>query len=579
VSTVDPHIYKFGEFRIEAAKRMLLRNGDTVALTPKVFDTLLHLVQRGGETVDKDALMRAVWPDTVVEENNLNQNISTLRRVMEERPGKSRFILTVPGKGYRFVASVEVIAGLAETPLHATIAVLPFENLSADAEREYLCDGLTEETIVALGQIDPSYLNVIGRTSAMAYKRTTKTASEIGRELNASYLIEGSLRAEAERLRITSRLIRVCDQVQVWSSSFDSEPVSMLAFQRELSAAIAEQVRRRLLPERLNALERRHTRNAEAYDLYLRGRYLWHQLTPATTRRAAEHFTRATQLDPEYALAWSGLADVYSASPINGDAPTLAVWPRAREAVAHALRAEPNLAEVQASVGFLKFWLDWEWRDAEAAFRAAIELDPNYPLPHRMLGILYSYLDRREEAKLAIGRARELDPLLAVHHALSAQVAFVGRDYEAAVQFARQAITIDPGFWVGRFQLAQALAEMGEPGPVFEALDEAGKISGGNSKVISLRGYLLGRIGRTAEAQDVLNTLEAISRERFVPPYALALVHAGLGQHPEALKWLEHALEKRDVHLTFLTVDPKWDLLRGNPAFDVLLERCQFSAN
>lgn len=579
MSTVDPHIYKFGEFRIEAAKRMLLRNGDTVALTPKVFDTLLHLVQRGGETVDKDALMRAVWPDTVVEENNLNQNISTLRRVMEERPGKSRFILTVPGKGYRFVASVEVIAGLAETPLHATIAVLPFENLSADAEREYLCDGLTEETIVALGQIDPSYLNVIGRTSAMAYKRTTKTASEIGRELNASYLIEGSLRAEAERLRITSRLIRVCDQVQVWSSSFDSEPVSMLAFQRELSAAIAEQVRRRLVPERLNALERRHTRNAEAYDLYLRGRYLWHQLTPATTRRAAEHFTRATQLDPEYALAWSGLADVYSASPINGDAPTLAVWPRAREAVAHALRAEPNLAEVQASVGFLKFWLDWEWRDAEAAFRAAIELDPNYPLPHRMLGILYSYLDRREEAKLAIGRARELDPLLAVHHALSAQVAFVGRDYEAAVQFARQAITIDPGFWVGRFQLAQALAEMGEPGPVFEALDEAGKISGGNSKVISLRGYLLGRIGRTAEAQDVLNTLEAISRERFVPPYALALVHAGLGQHPEALKWLEHALEKRDVHLTFLTVDPKWDLLRGNPAFDVLLERCQFSAN
>jgi TolB-like protein len=263
--------------------------------------------------------MRAVWPDTVVEENNLNQNISTLRRVLEERRGESRFILTVPGKGYRFVANVEVITGLAETPLHATIAVLAFENLSANAEREYLCDGLTEETIVALGQIDPGYLNVIGRTSAMVYKRTTKTASEIGRELKASYLIEGSLRAEVERLRITSRLIRACDQVQVWSSSFDSEPVSMLAFQRELSAAIAEQVRRRLSPERLNALERRHTRNAEAYDLYLRGRYLWHQLTPATTRRAAEHYTRATQLDPEYALAWSGLTDGYSASPINGD--------------------------------------------------------------------------------------------------------------------------------------------------------------------------------------------------------------------------------------------------------------------
>ncbi len=578
MSGVDLHIYKFGEFRIEAAKRMLLRNGDPVGLTPKVFDTLLHLVQRPGETVEKEELMRAVWPDTAVEENNLNQNISALRRVMEGAQDKGRYILTVPGKGYRFIASVEVIEGVAaETALRATIAVLPFENLSADAEREYLCDGLTEETIVALGQIDPEYLSVIGRTSAMAYKRTVKTAGEIGRELNISYLIEGSLRAEAGRLRITSRLIRTRDQVQVWSASYDSEPGSMLAFQRELSAAIAEQVRRRLSPERLHALGRRQTRNAEAYDLYLRGRFLWHQLTPATTRRAAEHFTRATEIDPRYALAWSGLADGYSASPINGDAPTLAVWPRARDAVAHALHAGANLAEVQASLGFLKFWLDWEWRGAEAAFQAAIELDPNYPLPHRMLGILYSYLGRREEAKAAIRRARELDPLLGVHHALSAQVAFVGRDYAEAAQFARQAIAIDPEFWVGHFQLAQALVEMGETDAAFEALRQAGLSSGGNSKVISLRGYLFGRLGRAAEALEVLKTLEAISRGRYVPPYAMALVHAGLGQKGDALDWLKRGLENRDVHLTFLSVDPKWDGFRGDAGFVELLARCQFT--
>jgi TolB-like protein/Tfp pilus assembly protein PilF len=578
MSGADLHIYKFGEFRVEAAKRVLLRNGDPVGLTPKVFDTLLHLVRRPGETVEKEELMRAVWPDTIVEENNLNQNISALRRVMEGAEGKRRYILTIPGKGYRFIASVEVIEGVAaETASRATIAVLPFENLSADAEREYLCDGLTEEMIVALGQIDPEYLNVIGRTSAMAYKRTTKTAAEIGRELNASYLIEGSLRAEAGQLRITSRLIRARDQVQVWSASYDSEPGSLLAFQRELSAAIAEQVRRRLSPERLHALERRQTRKAEAYDLYLRGRYLWHQLTPATTRRAADHFTRATEIDPGYALAWSGLADNYSASPINGDAPTLAVWPKAREAVAHALHAGSNLAEVQASLGFLKFWLDWDWRGAEAAFRQAIELDPNYPLPHRMLGILYSHLGRYEEAAPAIGRARELDPLLAVHHALSAQVAFVGRDYPAAVQLARQAIAIDPEFWVGHLQLAQPLAEMGETDAAFEALRQAGLASGGNSKVIGLRGYLFGKQGRVAEAQEVLKTLEAISRERYVPPYAMALVHAGLGQHGEALEWLERGLEKRDVHLTFLPVDPKWDGLRGDAGFGGLLARCDFS--
>jgi TolB-like protein/Tfp pilus assembly protein PilF len=578
MSGADLHIYKFGEFRVEAAKRVLLRNGDPVGLTPKVFDTLLHLVRRPGETVEKEELMRAVWPDTIVEENNLNQNISALRRVMEGAEGKGRYILTIPGKGYRFIASVEVIEGVAaETASQATIAVLPFENLSADAEREYLCDGLTEEMIVALGQIDPEYLSVIGRTSAMAYKRTTKTAAEIGRELNASYLIEGSLRAEAGQLRITSRLIRARDQVQVWSASYDSEPGSLLAFQRELSAAIAEQVRRRLSPERLHALERRQTRNAEAYDLYLRGRYLWHQLTPATTRRAADHFTRATEIDPGYALAWSGLADNYSASPINGDAPTLAVWPKAREAVAHALHAGSNLAEVQASLGFLKFWLDWDWRGAEAAFRQAIELDPNYPLPHRMLGILYSHLGRYEEAAPAVGRARELDPLLAVHHALSAQVAFVGHDYPAAVQLARQAIAIDPEFWVGHLQLAQSLAEMGETEAAFEALRQAGLTSGGNSKVIGLRGYLFGKQGRVAEAQEVLKTLEAISRERYVPPYAMALVHAGLGQHGEALEWLERGLEKRDVHLTFLPVDPKWDGFRGDAGFVGLLARCDFS--
>jgi DNA-binding winged helix-turn-helix (wHTH) protein/tetratricopeptide (TPR) repeat protein len=576
MSSTDLHIYKFGEFRIEAAKRMLLRDGGAVPLTPKVFDTLLHLVQRHGDTVDKEELMRAVWPDSIVEENNLNQNVSALRRVLGERRGESRYILTVPGKGYRFIASVEVIEGAVAGTPRATIAVLPFENLSADAEREYFGDGLTEETIAAVGQIDPEYLSVIGRTSVMAYKRTNKTAGEIGRELNASYLIEGSLRAEGGRLRIMSRLIRVRDQVQVWSASHDGQPGSLLTFQRELSAAIAEQVRLRLSPERMDALGRRQTQNAQAYDLYLRGRYLWHQLSPATTRRAAEHYMRATELDPDYALAWSGLADGFSASPINGDASPLAVWPRAREAVMQALRAEPNLAEVQGSLGFMRFWLDWDWRGAEEAFRKAIELDPNYPLPHRMLGILFSYLGRREEAKKAIGRARELDPLLAVHHALSAQVAFFGRDYDAAQRFARQAIAIDPEFWVGHMQLAQALAETNETDAAFDSLENAERTSGGNSKVLGLRGYLFGRLGRVDGAQEVMKTLEAISRERYVPPYAMALVHAGLGENREALGWLERGLEAHDVHLTFLPADAKWDRLRGDAGFSDLVARCRF---
>ncbi len=213
------------------------------------------------------------------------------------------------------------------------------------------------------------------------------------------------MRSEGGRVRIISRLIRVPDQVQLWSTSYDSEPGSMLEFQREISAAIGERVRLQFSPERLSAITRRQTRNAEAYDLYLRGRYFWNQLSPATTRRASEFFARATKLDPQYALAWSGLADAYTASPINGDAPPLTVGPLAREAAEHAVIADPRLAECQASAGFVKFWLDWKWPTAVAAFRRAIDLDPHYPLAHRLLGIVLAHLGRTRRRGMPMPRA------------------------------------------------------------------------------------------------------------------------------------------------------------------------------
>jgi TolB-like protein/Flp pilus assembly protein TadD len=572
-------IYRFGDFRVEASKRKLLQNGEPAPLTPKVFDTLLHLVAHHGELVEKDELMRAIWPRTVVEENNLSQNIAALRRVLQDRHGENRYIVTVPGHGYQFVADVEVIdEGPLEPPAQTMLAVMPFENLSADPGREYLADGLTEETIAALGQVDPDHLGVISRTSVLPYKHTTSTVADIGRELHASYLVEGSLRAESGRLRITARLVRVWDQIQVWSASFDSEPRSMLEFQRELAGVIAQQVRLQLAPKRLAALANRQTQNAQAYDLYLRGRHFWHGLTPATTRDALEHYRRATTLDPGYALAWAGIADAYSASPINGDAEPSKVWPMAREAVAHAVRAHPDLAEVQASRGFLKFWLDWDWPEAERAFRRAIELDPNYALPHRMLGLLYSHLGRPQESLPAIRRARELDPLLAVHHALSAQVAFAARDFALAAQFARQALVVDPDFWIGHFQLAQASAELGEYEVAERALSDAGRSSGDNSKVAALRGYLRARLGRRRDAEQELRALIALSRERYVPSCAIALVCVGLREFDEAALWLENACKARDVHLAFLPIDSKWDDFRADRRFKAVLNHCGFVA-
>ncbi len=575
----DPNsTFRFGDFELDVGAYELRRKGTPVRLERQPMDLLILLLERRHQLVQRAYIVERLWGTGVFVdvETGVNTAVRKIRQALHTADTPD-FVETVPGKGYRFIANVEVVEkALPDARVPVILAVLPFKNLGSDPEREYLADGLTEETIAALGQIDPEHLRVIGRTSVMTYKQGNKTLAEIGRELSAAYLIESSVRAESGRLRITCRLIRVEDQVQIWSASYDSAPSSMIEFQSELSTAIAEQIRLRLSPERLSALARRHTRDAEAYDLYLRGRYFWNQLSPVTTKRAMEYYAQATVRDPEYALAWSGIADAYSTSPINGDAFPLQVWPRARDAAGHAIAAEPQLPETQTSLGFVKFWFDWEWGAAEAAFRKSVELDSSYSLAHRMLGILLGHMGRHDEATRSVRRARELDPLNSANHALSAQVAFAARDFSAAVQFARQAVMIDPEFWIGNFQLAQAYEQLGGTDLALDALNKAGRFSGGNSKAIALRGYILAKVGKTTEAQEALNTLEAVSRERFIPPHAMALVHAGLGHRDAALEWLERALEARDVHLIVAAIDPKWDSFRADARFQSVMRRCGF---
>ena len=574
-----PASFRFGEYELDVAGYALRRAGRPVRLERRPMDLLILLVERRGQLVSRADIVQRLWGDGVFVdvETGVNTAMRKVRQALRDPAEKPAIVETVSGKGYRFVAEVEVAGGAppaTEPPARVTVAVLPFENLSRDPEREYLADGLTDETIAVLGQVDPEHLGVIGRTSVMAYKRTTKPVAEIGRELEAAYVVESSVRAEGARLRITSKLIRVRDQVQVWADSYDSEPVRMLAFQRELSAVIAEQIRRRLSPERLTALARRQTRNAEAYDLYLRGRHLWNHFTPPTTRRAIECFERATAVDPGYGLAWSGLADAFSAAPMNGDAAPLQVWPRARAAAAQAVRAEPELAEAQASAGLEAFWLEWDWPAAEAALRRAIALDASYAFAHRQLGIVLAFAGRHDEAARAMRRGRELDPLNSMQHALSAQVAFLARRYEEAVEFARQAAVVDE-LWIGSYQLAQASERMGRDELALEALESATR-PGGNSKAVALRGYIFAKQGRTREAEDVIGTLEATAREKFVPPYAVALVRAGIGQMEQVVEALHHAREVHDGHLALVAADPKWDALRDEPRIQEMIAACRF---
>jgi TolB-like protein/DNA-binding winged helix-turn-helix (wHTH) protein/Flp pilus assembly protein TadD len=607
-----------GSYYVEPSLNSITGPAGPTRLEPKIMQVLVCLAAHAGHVVSKEHLMRTVWADTFVGDDVLTRAISELRRTFGDDVKEPRFIQTIPKGGYRLIASVSPTAAELAGPAHdshdaavrrrwawsawvtvlaavatvacvvwywkgvgtqrprVTIAVLPFEHLGGDPERRYVTEGLTEETTAMLGQIDPEHVSVIGRTSTRLYKATNKSVVEIGRELGVEYLVEGSVRTEQGRLRVTSKLIRVRDQVQVWADSYDSESDSLLDVQQDLSTAIARQIHLRVSPARLSVLSRRHSRNAEAYDLYLRGRHLWHQFTAQTNRRAVEFYVRATQLDPEYALAWSGLADAYTASPINADAASLEIAPRARDAAARAVQYGPNLAETQTSLGLVRFWLDWNWPAAEAALRNAISLDSSYSEAPRVLGIVLAYLGRHDEAGAAMRRARELEPLFPMEHALSAHVAFAARDYTSGLQFARHASVLGPQFWIGQLQLAQLYEQVGDDYSARQALRITEQFSDANTKMLSLRGYLLSKLGRTSEAREVLSTLETVARERYVPPYSMALVRAGLGDRDAALQWLERAFQVRDVHLVFLVVDPKWDPYRADPRFEALLARCGF---
>jgi len=412
--------------------------------------------------------------------------------------------------------------------------------------------------------------------STKGYKHSGKSVAEIARLLGAEYLIVGSVQVENHRVRITSNLLRVRDQVQVWSGSYDREPVSMLAMQQELGTAVAQQVRLRLLPERLEELAQRQTQNADAYDLYLKGRYFGNQLTPAMTTRALEAYGRATALDHNYALAWSGIADAYTQATISGDAQPLALRDRARDAAERAMKSRAMLAETQTSAGMQQFFLEWDWRLAEAALRQAIQIDPNYAMAHRLLGVVLSHGNRPGEAKTEMHRARQLEPEYVMNHALSAMAEFHAGDFEAAIIHARHAIAIDAEFWIAHYHLAQAYEQLGWTDLALEELASAARLSNSNSKTLSVRGYALAKAGRRSEAQDVLDTFEQLSATRYVPPYARALVHAGFGDRDATFEWLEKALAERDVHLIFLPVDPKWSPLRTDPRFQDLLDRCGF---
>jgi TolB-like protein/Flp pilus assembly protein TadD len=455
------------------------------------------------------------------------------------------------------------------------LAVLPFENLSGDPAQESFSDGLSEETIMRLGQMSPRRLGVIARTSSMAYKQTEKSVTQIGQELGVDYVLEGSVRREGERVRITAQLIRVQDQIHLWAENYDRKLPGILEIHGEIGAAIADQVKLELMAEEKRQLTRNAPQDAEAHDQYLRGRYHYARFNLFDAQKAAAYFQQARERDPSFGLAHSGLADALMVFTLSGDVATNEVSSTAKSAIAHALRLDPESAEAHTSDASTKFWFDWDFKGSELAARRAIQLNENYSLAHVYLAHTLSNTGRYDEALEAIQQAMVLDPLSLFVGAMRGQFLYhAGRDSESVEQF-NTTLGMEPRFWIGQICAAKVYEKLGMYSQALAACDLAGQFSGGNSEALSIAGYVHAVSGERGRAEGYIQQMMERKKERYVPPYNVALVFAGLGDYETALQWLGVALEERDVHMPFL-LDRKWDGMRGDGRFREIAARAGF---
>lgn len=637
MSSQRNHRYEFGSFRLIPAERQLERDGQPISLTPKVFDTLLVLLEHAGHLVEKDELMRRVWPDAFVEEANLAQNIFVLRKTLGEDAAGNTYIETVPKRGYRFVAEVRVLAadGDAAMPLlgsdaatssvsamttastagprrrwmpvavasgllllaaaaylgwnslratppatarRAMLAVLPFENLTGDPEQEFFSDGLTEEMITQLGRIDPERLGVIARTSAMKYKGGRKDTQQISTELGVAYILEGSVRREGERVRITVQLIEVKGQSELWAENYEQESAAKLPFQIGVASDIASNIRQKLAPATRAAPAALHPVNPKAYELYLRGRYFWNKRSEEGFRKAIASFEQAIAADPAYASGYAGLADCYNLLDEYSIRPSADSFPKAKAAANKALELDPTLAAAHASLAYATMYYDRDWAGAEKRFRRAIELNPSDVTAHQWYGEFLVAMGRFDEATAEMKKAQQLDPFSLVVNSALAFSFHYGRRYDLAIEQYRKVIEMDPGFVVGHYGLGLAYEQKREYKQALDEFKKAIVLLGGETDAIAAVGHVQAAQGSKAQAREIVGRLKTLARQKYVSPVNVAVLLLSLRENDEAFQWLEKAYQERSGWLIFLRVDPRFDSVRSDPRFNELLKRIGLAA-
>ncbi len=626
---------RFGPFEADLRAGELRKHGVKLKLVGQPFEVLAMLLESPGQLVTREELRTRLWPtDTFVDfDHGLNAAVNKLRDALSESAEKPTYVETLPRRGYRFISAVDLPDSLglklpvpempaslespvvvAETqipsrygrrrvfmtalvlvvilavvfgfdlggvrhrlvrepsvPRIQSIAVLPLENLSKDPEQEYFADGMTDELITNLAQI--SALRVISRTSAMQYKGTKKSLSEIARELRVDAVVEGTVMHSGDRVRITAQLIEASTDHHLWAASYDRDLQNVLSMQEEVTRAIVSEVRVKLTAQEQARLASMHPINPEAFQLWLKGRYYWYKLNPEGLQKAIEYFQQALEKDPAYAPAYAGLADSYNLLAFFNVFPPREVMPKAKAAAVKALELDDNLAEAHVSLGWAGFTYDLDWPAAGKHFDRAIVLNPAYPLAHSYYSLYLGALGRAEEGLTEAKRALDLDPVSpAINHYVVVQL-YLARRFDEAIEQCRKTLELDPSFTPVHGTLAEVYSAKGMYREALAEYEEYSALSGGSPRSTAFVGYAHARLGQRSQAFRVLEQLRAASKQKYVPALSFAIVYVGLGEKEQAFLWLEKAYDERTNSLAYLKVQATWDPLRSDPRFADLVRR------
>ena len=585
--------FRFGPFVLDVADRSLKRGGVPVALTPKLFDLLVVLVTNAGRLVEKDVLLKAVWPDVAVEEGNLTKGVFSLRQLLEQEG--TRYIETVPKRGYRFTATVTREAPAAPAPstalpasaaaapetapaaLENAIAVMPFSDMSAARDQEFFCEGMSEEIINALGRVPD--VRVASYTSSFRFKGKAIDTQSIGRELRVSWLLEGSVRKSGDLVRIAVQLVRASDGFSAWSGRFDRRLDDIFTVQDDIAGMIAETLTKRVA-KASRPLVTSKTSNAEAYSLYLEGRYLWNKRPGDVVWQALDRFERAIAIDPNFAPAHAALAGVYGTLGAweFGVLPPAEALAKAKTAAARALELDPQLAAGHTAVGYTRLHFDWNADRACSEFDQAIALNPAWVDAHHWHSHALCAAQRFPESLAACRRIVELDPLNPLMHAHVSWHHYMASDFSEALAQAERVVRMEPAFHWGHFFAGWALERLGRGAAAIAALKEAVRCSSNNPVMLAGLGHALAALRNRREALTVARDLERLRADKGLFAYELGVIHAALGDDDRAFAWFTRAVEERSGWIAYLPVDPRLESLHADSRFETLLTTARSTA-